>query len=118
MYTLWGGQSMIKKRAAFLCSFLLLCLLAFSSCSQSPPSITPTPTQATLAPTATITPVVSPTSSNTPGVTSQHYKTRVLVSGKRRPDDLVFDPQGRLVFSDFYTGTISRLNADGSITLL
>jgi len=110
---------MMKKRATFLCSFLLLCLLAFSSCSQSSsPSITPTPTRTTVAPAPTITPVVSPTSSNTPGVTPLHYKTRVLVSGRHRPDDLVFDPQGRLVFSDFYAGTVSRLNADGSITLL
>ncbi len=31
---------------------------------------------------------------------------------------MVFDPQGRLVFGDFYAGTISRLNADGSVTLL
>lgn len=110
---------MIKKRIIFLCSFLLLCLFAFPSCSQSSsPSITPTPTRTTVAPTATITPVVSPTSSATPGVTPQHYKTRVVVSGRHRPDDLIFDPQGRLVFSDFYAGTISRLNADGSITLL
>ena len=42
----------------------------------------------------------------------------MIVSGSRRPDDLVFDPQGRLVFSDFYAGTISRVNADGSVTLL
>ncbi len=111
---------MFKKRATFLGSFLLLCLLAFSSCSQSSPSITPTPTptRTTVAPAPTITSVVSPTSTGTAGVTPQHYKIRVLLSGRHRPDDLVFDPQGRLVFSDFYAGTISRLNADGSITLL
>ncbi len=110
---------MIKNRAAFLWSFLLLCLFAFSSCSQSSsPSITPTPTRATVAPTATIPPIASPTQSTTPGVTPQHYKAHVVVSGRHRPDDLIFDPQGRLVFSDFYAGTISRLNADGSITLL
>jgi sugar lactone lactonase YvrE len=40
------------------------------------------------------------------------------VSGRRRPDDLVFDPQGRLVFSDISAGTINRINADGSVTLL
>jgi len=109
---------MIRKRATFLCSFLLLCLIAFSSCSQSSPSITPTPTRTTVVLAATLTPVVSPTPSTTTGVTPQRYKTRVVVSGRRRPDDLVFDPQGRLMFSDFYAGTISRLNADGSITLL
>jgi sugar lactone lactonase YvrE len=35
-----------------------------------------------------------------------------------RPDDLAFDPQGRLLFSDEFNGTISRLNAGGSVTLL
>jgi sugar lactone lactonase YvrE len=35
-----------------------------------------------------------------------------------RPDDLAFDPQGRLLFSDEFDGTISRLNANGSVTLL
>ena len=62
--------------------------------------------------------MVSPTATGTPGVTPQNFKIRVLLSGKRRPDDLVFDPQGHLVFSDFYAGTISRLDADGSVTLL
>lgn len=108
----------MKKRTTFLSSLLLMCLIALSSCSQSPPSITPTPTRTTVVPATTITPAISPTASATPGVTPQHYKTRLLVSGRRRPDDLIFDPQGRLVFSDFYAGTISRLNADGSITLL
>src|SRR5579859_3548855 len=113
-------MTMTTKRAAFLCSFFLLCLIVFSSCSQSSPSTTtPIPTRTTVAsPVATITPVVSATSTGAPGVTPQHYKVRVLLSGRRRPDDLVFDPQGRLVFSDFYAGTISRLNADGSVTLL
>lgn len=110
---------MIRKHTVFLCSLFLFCLLAFSSCSQSSSATTtPTPTRTAATPASTITPVVSPTSSGTPGVTPQHYTIRVLLSGRRRPDDLIFDPQGRLVFSDFYAGTISRLNADGSVTLL
>jgi sugar lactone lactonase YvrE len=40
------------------------------------------------------------------------------LSGVGRPDDLAFDPQGRLLFSDFYHGTISRLNANGTVTIL
>jgi len=31
---------------------------------------------------------------------------------------MAFDPQGHLVFSDFYNGTVSRLNSDGSVTVL
>lgn len=111
---------MIKKHAAVLYSLFLLCLISLSSCSQSSPSTTstPTPTRTPVLPTSTSTPVLLPTSTGTPVATPQHFKIRVLLSGRRRPDDLVFDPQGRLVFSDFYAGNISRLNADGSVTLL
>jgi DNA-binding beta-propeller fold protein YncE len=130
---------MVKKLATFLCDqgdregrpyyitmakklapFLLLCLISLSSCSQSSPSITstPTPTRPPVIAASTMTATASPTSTGTPGTTPQHFKTRVLVAGPRRPDDLIFDPQGRLVFGDFYAGTISRVNADGSVTLL
>jgi sugar lactone lactonase YvrE len=68
--------------------------------------------------TSTVTSTMVPTSTGTPGATPQHFKTRVILSGRRRPDDLIFDPQGRLVFGDFYAGTISRINVDGSVTLL
>jgi len=43
---------------------------------------------------------------------------RILLQGVGRPDDLAFDPSGRLLFSDFYAGTVSRLNANGTITML
>lgn len=111
---------MVKKRATFLCPFLLLCLIFLSSCSQSSPTVTsiPTPTRSPVIATSTVTPTTAPTSTGTPGATPQHFKTRIILSGRRRPDDLVFDPQGRLVFSDFYGGTISRINTDGSVTLL
>src|SRR5579872_6865570 len=102
---------MVKRCPTVLCTFLLLCLLALSSCSQSSQTVTPTqtPTKPPVIATSTTPPTVSPTATGTPGVTPQHFKTRVILSGKRRPDDLVFDPQGRLVFSDFYSGAISRL---------
>jgi sugar lactone lactonase YvrE len=45
------------------------------------------------------------------------YFAHTLLRGFGRPDDLVFDPQGRIVFSDFYNGTISRINKDGSVTI-
>ena len=51
-----------------------------------------------------------------PDTTPTHYTSQVLLSGVGRPDDLAFDQQGHLLFSDFYNGTISRLNADGSAT--
>ena len=46
----------------------------------------------------------------------QRYTAHVVLSGGARPDDLVFDQQGRLLFSDFYNGTVSRVNSDGSVT--
>ena len=109
---------MIKKHAAILSSLFLLCLVSLSSCSQTSQPVTATPTRTPVLPASTATPTVLPTSTGTPGATPQHFKIRVLLSGRRRPDDLVFDPQRRLVFGDFYAGTISRLNADGSVTLL
>jgi sugar lactone lactonase YvrE len=42
----------------------------------------------------------------------------MVLQGVGRPDDLAFDRQGRLLFSDFYAGTISRVNANGSVTVL
>jgi DNA-binding beta-propeller fold protein YncE len=53
-----------------------------------------------------------------PDTTPIHYKTRLLLAGRYRPDDLAFDPAGHLIFSDVYRGTVSRLNADGSVTVL
>jgi len=41
-----------------------------------------------------------------------------VLQGVGRPDDLAFDQQGRLLFSDEINKTVSRLNADGSVTLI
>jgi len=59
---------------------------------------------------------LDPTLTSTPDTTPTRYTSQVLLSGVGRPDDLAFDPQGHLIFSDFYNGTVSRLNADGSVT--
>jgi len=63
-------------------------------------------------PTTPITP--TPTVDPTP----QHYTSHVIFKGNARPDDLAFDLQGHVLFSDFYNGTISRVNADLSVTIL
>src|SRR5579885_869984 len=63
---------------------------------------------------ATTSALASPTSIPTP----IRYTSRVILRGVGRPDDLAFDPQGRLLFSDFYNGAISRVNADGTVTVL
>src|ERR1700674_243507 len=110
---------MLKKYISIITySFLFLSRVFFSSCPQFSQLIQATPTRMPLLPTSTATPVVAPTLTSTPDNTPLHFKTRVVLSGRWRPDDLVFDPQGHLVFSDFYNGTVSRINANGSITLL
>ena len=107
---------MFTKRSGALYIYMLFCLILLASCTNSPPSITtPTPSR-----TATAMPTVSPTlsPSSTSDTTPTHYTSNVLLSGVGRPDDLAFDRQGRLLFSDFYNGTVSRLNTNGSVTVL
>jgi len=96
----------------------LFYLILFTSCANSTSSI-PTPTSIpTRKPPITpiATPTIDPTLTNTPDTTPTHYTSQILLSGVGRPDDLAFDKQGHLLFSDFYHGTISRLNTDGSVT--
>jgi sugar lactone lactonase YvrE len=90
---------------AALAAILLLALAACSGASTSTkaPSATATSTRAAATPTSTPT---------------GRYTAHLLLHGSQRPDDLAFDLQGRLLFSDFYAGTVSRLNADGSVAVL
>lgn len=85
--------------------------MASPSGAGSPPISSPSTGPGT--PTAsTVTP------GTLPDTTPLHYRARLLLAGRDRPDDLAFDPAGHLVFSDVYHGTVSRLNADGSVTVL
>jgi sugar lactone lactonase YvrE len=64
-------------------------------------------------------PTVSlPSPTPTPATAPKRYTTSIVLHGASRPDDLAFDQQGRLLFSDFYNGTVSRLNTNGSVTVL
>ena len=109
---------MFVKRISVISCSILFCLALLTSCANSPSSIaTPAPTR-TNAITPTASPTVTPNQSVTPDTTPTHYTSYVLLSGVGRPDDLAFDPQGRLLFSDFYHGTISRLNANGSVNII
>ena len=108
---------MLRKRIILICASSLLCLLLLTSC-EHPSSSTAVPTKtATATPTA---PVITPTltMSGTPDTTPTHYTSHVILSRVGHPDDLAFDPQGHLVFSDYYNGTVSRVNANGSVTVL
>ena len=107
---------MFVKRVSAISIALLFCLVLFTSCANST-TTTPTPTPGGQTATVPIkTPTVVPTVAATSDTTPTHYTSQVLLSGVDRPDDLAFDQQGQLLFSDFYNGTVSRLNADGSTT--
>ncbi len=95
-----------------LCVVALLCLL-LAACGEvtAPPHIGATRTPGALA-TASVSPTLPPIP------TPIRYTARIILRGVGRPDDLAFDPQGRLLFSDEHNGTVSRLNTDGSITVL
>ncbi len=109
---------MLAKRIVTMCNCIFFCLISLTSCTKPPSSITTT-TPTSIRPVETVQ-SVSPTLtlSSTPDTTPAHYTSHVLLSGVGRPDDLAFDLQGRLLFSDFYNGTVSRLNPDGSVTVL
>ncbi len=105
---------------------LLFSLLFTAACAQSPtlsankPSSTSTASSgmSSSSPTAIPTATAKPLPTNTPNVTPQRYTAQVVLRGVGRPDDLIFDQQGRLLFSDETDATISRVNVDGSVTLL
>ncbi|MBO0784406.1 MAG: hypothetical protein J2P37_36850 [Ktedonobacteraceae bacterium] len=96
--------------------------LVFAACAQPTGGVpSPTPTGRAVSPTrspvaATVTPTVQ--STPTPRPAPRRYTSRVILRGVGRPDDLALDLQGRLLFSDEVNGTISRINADGSVTVL
>jgi streptogramin lyase len=100
----------------FLWLGLLALLLLVSACNQpdSPHLAQATPTSTAIRPIPILpTPSPSPTTLSLPPRT---YTSHILLHNYGRPDDLAFDLQGRLLFSDEFNGTISRLNADGSVS--
>lgn len=107
---------MSVRRASMLWVLLLLCAPVLNACAQrvSPgaPSLSGTVGRVGLTPTP------ASRTGSTPAPTPVRYRARRLLAGRYRPDDLVFDPAGHLLFSDAYRGTVSRLNANGSVTRL
>ncbi len=97
---------------------IFVCLMLLAACNSAPTSnvqqsmptarpIVAQPVPATNTPTATpLTPA------------PQHYSAHAVLSGIARPDDLAFDQQGRLLYSDAHNGTVNRVNADGTVTIL
>lgn len=97
---------------------VLLCGFLLASCNQSStgPSATKTSTASPVGqqPTSTTQSGATPT----PAVAPTRYTSHIVLQGVRRPDDLAFDQQGHLLFSDEFNDTISRINADGTVSLV
>ena len=91
--------SAIAKRAA-----IAVVLITAAACQQSPVTPTATPSTSSSGRLG-----ACPGSAASPG-------QQVLLQRLPAPDDLAFDNTGRLLFSDINTGSISALNADGSVT--
>jgi sugar lactone lactonase YvrE len=66
----------------------------------------------------THTTAASPPPTSTTRATPAGYRVDVVHRAGDHPDDLVQDPSGALLYSDYTNGTISRLNPDGSSTVL
>ncbi|MBE3561517.1 MAG: NHL repeat-containing protein, partial [Ktedonobacteraceae bacterium] len=112
-----GEEHAMSRRSPTALGVFLCCLLLVACATPSPTKSPAAPVSSHASATATIpssaTPAVTPTS-----ITPKRYKARTLLRGVGRPDDLAFDRQGRLLFSDAHNGTIRRLNGDGSTTIL
>jgi sugar lactone lactonase YvrE len=91
--------SAIARRAA-----MAVVLMTAAACQQSPVTPTATPSTSSSGRLA-----ACPAAAASPG-------QQVLLQRLPAPDDLAFDNTGRLLFSDINTGSISALNADGSVT--
>ncbi len=98
----------------------LLCLALLVAC-EGAATTAPAPTPGRTARAGqSLTPTVhatEPTATPT-AVTPRSYAEHTLLHSAWRPDDLAFDPQGRVLFSDVHNGIIGRLNSDGSVTIL
>ena len=113
---------MFRWNTSVICTSIC-CFLLLTACSTSPPSPSAVKTvSASAVATArgTDTPTATPTSTPTPTPVPApaRYTAHTIVQGGYRPDDLIFDTQGRLLFSDFYSGKISRVNTDGTVTTI
>lgn len=113
-----------RRTTNLVCLGVILLSFLLTSCTQSatPASTTKTgsasPTHVLPSPTVVATPTSQPIATPTPDVAPAHYTSHPVLQGVGRPDDLAFDQRGRLLFSDEFNRSISRVNADGTVSLL
>lgn len=98
---------------------MLVPMLVTGACAASatPAPIASTPTARAARATATLA-STSAAVTPSPAAAPTRYTMRVLFHGAAHPDDLAFDIQGRLLFSDVDGGTVNRVDAGGGLTVL
>lgn len=110
-------RTIVTKILVSIQTYLLgILILLLTSCAQSS-----TPTTGNTTGTRTVPPSTTATqaaSANTPTLkpAPKRFTSHILLQGGVHPDDLAFDQQGHLLFSDERNDIIGRLNADGSVT--
>jgi streptogramin lyase len=95
----------------------LLCLLLLAACMGST-TRTPTPTPGRAQSTPPIQATTPAPTATATAITPRSYTEHILLHSAWRPDDLAFDAQGRVLFSDVHNGIIGRLNSGGLVTVL
>jgi sugar lactone lactonase YvrE len=101
----------------FLAGFLVVFLL-LTACAPAKPAQRVTATaQSTGSPSPTLIATVTLSPTSVPKVPAG-YVAHTILQGVGRPDDLAFDLQGNLLFSDEFNGTVNRVNANGTVTTL
>lgn len=108
----------VFRKNVFCLLFFAILLFPLAACTTAPSPTTTTATTTTTVSTPAQRP--SPTTAPTPTAppSPKSYTVRTLLQHVGRPDDLEFDTQGNLLFSDPYNNTISRLNPNGTATVI
>lgn len=102
-------------RTIFIMALLSISLVA---CNATTPSGPQGSHPSTPAPTSSGG-VQQPTPKATPTpATPLRYSEQIVLHGTARPDDLAFDAQGHLLFSDEHNNMIGRVNADHTFTTI
>jgi sugar lactone lactonase YvrE len=85
--------------------FIFMLLMTASGCQQAPRT----------SPTPSATASVSPPALAACPATPAPAGPQILAQKVSAPDDLAFDNDGRLLFSDIQAGTVSALKSDGTV---
>ncbi len=107
------------KQISIIRPLLLSYLFLLAACTETPAAPPQTVVSTPKGGAINLAPTPTPTAKGGAiNLAPTHYAAHTLLQGIGRPDDLAFDTQGHLLFSDFYNGTVSRINDAHTVTVL